>query len=260
MGAKRDAAIAEVRAMMGLRPILASVALLAAVGIVGLIGVTLPVQAQGTILMGLDMNTAGNTASSLGSIQSCYALAWSGAPFDGVVDWTIDAYVAGDTQAPTVYDAWITYDNSKVHVLQTAPTNPLIKMPGALNLSGYQDGKASFAAEYTAPPYNGIAGDGTLVRVGLDFGGSGVLTFDFAKGAYRSQAGLHSVATMSGRLAVNTSCPAVGGIAELPDVAEGADSSPDRVVLAAVAMAGATGLTLAATYARRRWRSRSGQR
>ena len=247
--------------MVNSRTILVSVAMLAAVGLVQLIGATLSAQAQGPIQMGLDMNTAGNTASTLGPIQSCYELAWSGTPFDGVADWTIDVYVAGDTQAPIVYDAWITYDNSKVHVLQTAPTDPLIKMPlGALNLSGYQPGQASFAAMYKGSPYNGILGDGTLVRIGLDIGGSGLLTFDFAKGAYRSQAGLHSVATVTSRLAVNTTCPAVGGVAELPDVSKGADSSPDRVVLAAVAMAGATGLTLAATYARRRWRSRSGRR
>jgi len=245
--------------MVSLRLILASVVLLAAVGLLHLIGATLPAQAQGAIQMGLDMNTAGNTASTLGPIERCYEVAWSGTPFDGVADRTIDVYVIGDTQAPIVYDAWVTYDNSKVHVLQTAPTDPLIKMQGALNLSGYQAGQASFAAEYSAPPYNGIAGNGTLVRVALDIGSSGVLAFDFAKGAYRSQAGLHSVVTGPGQLAVNTGCPAVGGIAELPELVAGADSSRDRVVVTA-AVAGAIGLTLIATYAARGWRSRSVRR
>lgn len=175
-----------------------------------------------------------------------------------MADRTIDVYVTGDTQAPIVYDAWVTYDNSKVHVLQAAPTDPLVKMPlGALDLSGYQAGQASFAAEYSAPPYNGIAGNGTLVRIGLDIGGSGVLTFDFAKGAYRTQAGLHAVATVPGKLAVNTTCPSVGGLAELPDMAAPSDSSRDYLVAAGAAIAGAIGVILASTYAGRRWRGGS---
>jgi len=245
--------------MVDVRPILTSVGLLVAVGLLHLLGAALPVEAQGAIGMGLDMDTAGNTASTLGLVERCYELAWSGTPFDGVADRTIDVYVVGDTQAPIVYDAWITYDNSKVHVLQAAPTDPLIKMPGALNLSGYQAGQASFAAEYTAPPYNGIAGNGILVRIALDIGDSGVLTFDFAKGAYRSQAGLHSVATAPGQLAVNATCPSVGGIAELPELAASADSSRDRVVVTALAAA-VIGLTLVATYAGTRWRGRSVRR
>jgi hypothetical protein len=243
--------------MVDARPVLASMRLLVAVGLLCVFAGTVPAQAQGVTLMGLDMNTAGNTASTLGSIQGCYAVAWSGTPFDGVADRTIDVYVTGDTQAPIVYDAWITYDNSKVHVLQAAPTDPLIKMPGALNLSGYQPGQASFAAMYGDPPYNGIAGNGTLVRIGLDIGGSGVLTFAFARGTYRSQAGLHPVVTVPGQLAVNTACPAVvGGIAELPDAAASADSSADYVVVAGATAAGAIALALAATYTRRRRRSR----
>lgn len=49
--------------------------MLAAVGLVHLIGATLPAQAQGAIQMGLDMNTAGNTASTLGPIERCYEVA-----------------------------------------------------------------------------------------------------------------------------------------------------------------------------------------
>jgi len=240
--------------MVNARAVLARIGLLVAVGLLCVFGRAVPAQAQGAIQMGLDMNTAGNSASTLGIVQLCHQLSWSGTPFDNVADWTVDVFVRGDTQAPTVYDAWITYDNNKVHVLQSAPTNPLIKMPGALNLSTYQQGQANFAAMYSAPPYNGIPGDGALVRVGLDIGGSGVITFAFAKSAYRSQAGLHSVATVTSRLAVNTTCPAVGGIAELPHLAANADSSPDRVVVAAAAAAGAIGLALAAAYARRRRR------
>src|SRR4030042_5885139 len=160
--------------MAGVRPVLARLGLLVAVGLLCAIGATPAAQAQGAIQMGLDMNTAGTTASTLGIVQLCHQVAWSGTPFDGVADRTVDVFVRGDTQAPIVYDAWIAYDNSKVHVLQTAPTDPLIKMPlGALNLSGYQPGQASFAAMYDGPPYNGILGDGTLGRMGPASGGHG---------------------------------------------------------------------------------------
>ena len=247
--------------MVGVRPVLARLGLLVAVGLLCVIGGTPAAEAQSAVQMGLDMNTAGNTASTLGIVQVCQQVAWSGTPFDGVADRTIDVFVRGDTQAPIVYDAWITYDNNKVHVLTGTPTAPLIKMPGASNLSGYEAGQASFAAMYSGlPPYDNIAGDGTLVRVGLDIGGSGLLTFDFANGAYRSEAGLHSVATVPGQLAVNSTCPAVGGIAELPDLAASADSSPDYVIVAGATAAGAIGLALAATYARRRRRSRAVRR
>ena len=52
--------------MVNSRTILVSVAMLAAVGLVHLIGATLPAQAQGAIQMGLDMNTAGTPPARLG--------------------------------------------------------------------------------------------------------------------------------------------------------------------------------------------------
>jgi hypothetical protein len=203
--------------------------------------------------MGLDMETTGNTASTLGSIQQYYQIDWSCTPFDGVADWTIDVYVTGDTQAPTAYDAWVTYDNSKVHVLQVAPTDPLIKMPGAINLSTYYPEKAAFGASYLSPPYNGTLGNGTLVTIALDIGGSGLVTFGFAKGAYKSASGRHTVTTVPAQLAINRTC-SVGGIAELPDVASGA-GSPTRypMVLAVAAVTGAVVLGAGAMYARMRW-------
>jgi hypothetical protein len=201
--------------------------------------------------MGLDMEVTGNFASTLGPIQRCYEVAWSGTPFDGVADWTIDVYVTGDTQAPRSYDAWVTYDNSKVHVLQVAPTDPLIKMPGAMNLSTYYQERAAFGASYFSPPYNGTLGNGTVVRIALDIGGSGLVTFGFANGAYRSEAGLHSVTTVSAQLAINRTCSSsVGGLAELPDVASGTGSSGQYSLAVAVgAVTGAIVLVAGAMYA-----------
>ena len=190
---------------------LATVGLIVVVAVLALASGPRTSEAQGAIDMGLDMEITGNTASTLGPVDGCYELAWSGTPFDGVADWTIDVYVSGDTQSPLAYDAWVTYDNAKVHVLQSAPTDPIIKMPDAENLSGYQVGQASFGAIYLDLPYNGIPGDGTLVRIGLDIGGSGIVAFAFAKGAYVSHPGnlQHMVTTVAAQLAINEDCPAV---------------------------------------------------
>jgi len=240
--------------VLNVRSVLVGTGLFVAVAVLAVASVTRTSEAQGGIEMGLDMKTTGNTASTLGPIQPCYQVAWSGTPFDGIPDWTIDVYVRGDTQAPTVYDAWVTYDKNKVRVLQGAPTDPLIKMPGALNLSGYQEGQSSFAAQYSSPPFNGISGNGTLVSIGLDIGSSGVIAFQFAKGAYRSEAGLHPVTTVAGRLAINSTC-AVGGIAELADGKPGsAASSLNRyyIALAGALALGAIAVATGALYARKR--------
>ena len=202
----------------------ATAALILAMAILALASGTRSSQAQGPIDMGLDMEITGNAADALGPIERCYELAWSGTPFDGIADWTIDVYVTGDTLSPQAYDAWVTYDDNKVHVLQAAPTDPRIKMPGAMDLSGYQVGQASFGAIYLNPPYNGIPGDGTLVRIGLDVGASGLVAFGFAKGAYISAPGSlqHSVTTLGGQLAINNTC-AVGGAV---DISEGGANTP----------------------------------
>ena len=100
--------------------------------------------------------------------------------FDGVSDYDIDVYVQGDTQAPMAYDAWVTYDATKVHI--AAPgTSTLIKLPGASYLGDAlpdTDGMFIAGSVYLSGG-PGIAGDGALVRLGLDIGGSGVVTFDF---------------------------------------------------------------------------------
>jgi hypothetical protein len=262
---------------------LATVGLILAVAVLALASGTRTSQGQGAVDMGLDMEITGNTASTLGPVDGCYELAWSGTPFDGVADWTIDVYVAGDTLSPLAYDAWVTYDNAKVHVLQVAPTDPLIKMPGAMNLSGYQVGQASFGVIYPNPPYNGIPGDGTLVRIGLDVGASGFVAFGFAKGAYISAPGSlhHAVTTVAAQLAINEDCPAgptpspsVGGAVEIhvngsdgaadsgpgpetsvdPSAASGAGSSTwYYAALAGGAAAMVLAVVSGAWYAKRRW-------
>jgi hypothetical protein len=202
----------------------ATVGLALAVGVLAVVGGAPSSQAQDAIEMGLDMEITGNTATTLGSVEQCYEVAWSAEPFDGIADWTIDVYVGGDTQAPVAYDAWLTYDNNKVHVLQEAPTDPLIKMPGALDLSSYHEGKAAFGVIYLDPPDEGISGDGTLTRAGLDMGGSGLVAFELAEGAYRSAAGLHPVTTMAAELAINALCP--GGDADGDGVLNADDNCP----------------------------------
>jgi hypothetical protein len=217
--------------------------------------------AQGAIEMGLDMVTTGNTANTLGSIQTCYRVTPSGTSFDGVADWTIDVYVAGDTQAPTAYDAWVTYDSSVIHVLDSG-TDALTKLPGASDFTTDEDsgpikssdGELDAGALYLSGG-PGIAGDGTIVRIGLDINfaaGPTVVTFGFAKGKYRSAAGLHTVTTVAGRLAINGTC-SVGGIAELPDVASGAASSSRySMALALAVVTGAIVLAAGAVYAGKR--------
>jgi hypothetical protein len=57
----------------------------------------------------------------------------------------------------------------------------------------------------------GLAGDGALLRLGLDIGGSGVVTLALNPpplSAYASQIGVHSVTlAQQATLAVNQDCP-----------------------------------------------------
>jgi uncharacterized membrane protein len=232
--------------------------------------------AVGTIEMGIDPETTGNTATTLGTLERCVRVDVPSPAFDGVSDHNIDVYVKGDTQALTAYDASVVYaavndgcpavadpstladpetgdqclnsadddgDNTTndgcpqvgasaesgteckgidkadddgdaiVHV--TAPgTNTLIKMPGAMDLSdALPDSDATFAAGalyLSGGP--GPAGDGALVRLGLDIGGSGLVTFALNPAplsAYASQAGTHDLTLVSAQLAINQDCPAL---------------------------------------------------
>jgi hypothetical protein len=183
-----------------------------------LVGTLGGAHAQGNVDFDIDPDVAGNTASSIGpaGLQDCLRLDGSGG-FDGSVDQTIDVVVQGDTQAPTAYDAWVTYDNSIIHVLDSG-TDALVKLPGAADFTTDEDpgpvkssdGQLDAGALYfSGGP--GIAGDGAIVRIGLDINfaaGPTVVTLGFGKGGYTSAAGAHLTTTGTGLLAINQDCAA----------------------------------------------------
>jgi hypothetical protein len=165
--------------------------------------------AQGVVNFDIDPDTTGNSANTLGTVEDCVEISPGALTFDGVSDYVVDIVVTGDTQAPIAYDAGFVYDQSIVHV--AAPgTNDLIKMPGAIAFSDTlpdSDGVYHAGVLYFAG--SGTPGDGTLVRIGLDIGGSGVVTFSLQPDpntAYFSGAGTHPTTVDSGMLAINTSC------------------------------------------------------
>jgi len=226
--------------------------------------------ALGTVEMGIDPDTTGNTAGTLGTLERCVRVDIPSPTFDDISDYNIDVYVKGDTQAPIAYDAWVTYaavndgcpavadpetgdacfntvdddgdgtvndgcpqvgpsaesddqcegqdkvdDDGDAIVHVAAPgTDARIKMPGALDLSeALPDSDGTFAAGagyLSGGP--GTTGDGALVRLGLDIGGSGVVTFFVNSpphSAYVSDAGPHNLTLMPAQLAINENCPAV---------------------------------------------------
>jgi len=199
--------------------------LLAVVAVSSLVGVWLlrggdgSTRAQGeAVEMGIDPEVTGNTASTLGTLQDCVRIDVASPAFDGVSDYDIDVYVQGDTQAPAAYDAWVTYDATKVHIA-SPDTNTLIKLPGAGSFGDAvpdSDGRFVAGAAYLSGGA-GIAGDGSLVRLGLDIGGSGLVTLDFdpqpAGTSYVSAGGEHPITRSTAQLAINEDCPP-GGRAE----------------------------------------------
>ena len=183
-----------------------------------LVGTLGGAHAQGSVDFDIDPDVAGNTASSIGArgIEDCLRLDGSGG-FDGSVDQTIDVVVQGDTQAPTAFDAWVTYDNNVIHVLDSG-TDTLNKLPGASDFTTDEDpgpikssdGQMDAGALYLSGG-PGIAGNGTLLRIGLDINfaaGPTVVNLGFAKGGYRSAAGAHPTTIGTGLLAINQDCAA----------------------------------------------------
>jgi hypothetical protein len=167
--------------------------------------------AQAVVNFDVDPETTGNTASTLGTVENCAEIVVASPAFDGVSDYNIDIVVAGNTLAPIAWDAQMNYDQSKVHI--AAPgTNTLIKLPGATDFSDspLPDTNGVFV---TGGVYlsggPGTAGNGTIVRVGLDIGGSGVVNFTLNPDpgtAYASAAGTHPTTVDGGALAINGSC------------------------------------------------------
>ena len=220
-------------------------------------------QAQGTVDFDIDPEIAENDADTLGTVEDCYEVTcpsanctWNGSSsFDDVSDYEIDIVVSGDTQAPTAYDVSLNYDSNKVHIAEPGADRP-VKLPGAFPYGEPlpdSDGTFGAGAMYLMGG-PGIEGDGTLVRVGLDIGASGVVAFSLnaaLQTAYTSDAGSHPITLDSGRLAINDSCaiPPVGGIAELPDVSELAGRN--YIALAGIGAAVAA-FVAGGWYARRR--------
>jgi len=224
--------------------------------------------AGGAIEMGIDPQTTGNTASTLGTLEPCVRVNVPSPAFDGVSDYNIDVYVKGHTQAPVAYDASVVYaavndgcpaldesetgaqclnsvdddgdtevndgcpqvgattesgeqcaggqdDDGDVIVHVVAPgTDDDIKLPSSLCLSDAlpdSDGVFIAGAVYLAGG-PGTASDGALVRLGLDIGGSGLVTFALNPpplSGYASGAGEHNLTFVSARLAINQDCPGV---------------------------------------------------
>jgi hypothetical protein len=152
-------------------------------------------QLGGAIEMGIDVDTTGNTANTLGAVESCVRVDMPNPSFDGVSDYNIDIYVKGDTQPPRADNHRLKWDNADaVHIADPGSESPW--NAGVLYMTG-------------GP---GIPGDGTLTRIGLDIGGSGVVTFTLSPEPfddYASDAGNHpvSVDPAGATLAINTDCP-----------------------------------------------------
>jgi hypothetical protein len=163
--------------------------------------------------MGIDPETTGNTASTLGTLERCVRVDVPNPAFDGVSDYNIDVYVKGDTQAPIAYDASANYDQNIVHI--AAPgTDTLVKMPDAVESTTEivpdSDGTFTAGVIYFDPTKFGTPGDGVLVRLGLDIGGSGLITFALNPpplSAYASGEGIHTLTLASAQLAINQDCP-----------------------------------------------------
>jgi hypothetical protein len=191
----------------------------------------------GAVEMGIDPEVTGNTATSLGTLEYCVRVDIESPAFDNVSDYVVDVYVKGDTQAPAGYDAWVTYDAGKVHIV--APTtDALLKLPGASTFTDAvpdSDGKFVASVGYLSGG-PGTAGDGTLVRLGLDIGASGLVSFDFDSpgpaAAYYSpgedQPVPHPVTRMAALLAINVDCPP-GGRPEPSPTPDRAEATPTPV-------------------------------
>ena len=169
-------------------------------------------QAQGNVDFDIDPEITGNGVNTLGMVEDCVRVNVPSPAFDGVSDYNIDIVVTGDTEAPMGYDASLNYDPTKVDIAPPG-TDPLIKLTGAgaMDLSDPlpdSDGTYAASALYLAGG-PGTAGNGTIVRVGLDIGASGVVTFSLnaaPETAYKSGAGSHPITLGTGTLAINQDC------------------------------------------------------
>lgn len=158
-----------------------------------------------------------------------------------------------------------------MHIVNSG-TDGNIKMPGADVGGGDEalplpdaDGKFiggwMFFAVTPNPGANTYIGDGPLLRLGLDIGAPGVVTFSFDElgssylsirpGGWPNEQS-HPLTFRSARLAINDSCaiPPVGGIAQLPPLSDW--PSRNYTPLGGLAAVAAITLVAGGWYARMR--------
>jgi len=176
-------------------------------------------QAQGTVNFDVDPEVTGNTANTLGVVEDCVRVDVDvSGGFDGSSDYVIDIVVTGDTQAPTAYAASLTYASDKIHIADPG-TDTDIKLQGAVDWS---EPRPDSDGTYQASVVYGMGGpgtadDGTITRVGLDIGSSGLVQFyliDYPWTYYDSIAGSHLITLDDAWLAINEPCPGEPGEAD----------------------------------------------
>jgi hypothetical protein len=209
-----------------------------------------PAAAEAPLVMGIDPQTTGNTCGpspadcTLGTVESCVRVDVAEPSFDGASDYVIDVYVddpEGIAPAPAIYDAWVYYDQNIVHIADPG-TDGKIRMPGADFPGGDEfalpdsDGRFvggwMFLVATPEPGVNTYIGDGPLLRLGLDIGASGVVTFTLDElGSSYSSLGpaLHPLTFQTAQLAINEDCPrgGEGAGAESPTPAASPEPSPE---------------------------------
>jgi len=167
-------------------------------------------QAQDTVNFDVDPNVTGNSPNTLGTVEECVRVDVDvSGGFDGNIDYSIDIVVTGDTQAPTGYTASLAYHSGKIHIVD--PTDTDIKLQGAVDGSESRpdsDGTYDASVMYIMGG-PGTAGNGTITRVGLDIGSSGLVTFYLIAEttSYTSGAGSHQITLDDAWLAINMPCP-----------------------------------------------------
>jgi hypothetical protein len=127
-------------------------------------------QASPEISMGVDANPAGNTATSLGSIESCIQVS-TGSTFD------VDIFVRDVTDL-LVWQAYFVYNPSVIKVIDRDVDQFLAANAGSnvFDLSASvpdADGGYSVAAVDVAEPVTHDSGDGVLARLTLEAVGPG---------------------------------------------------------------------------------------
>ena len=177
--------------------------------------------AGGAVEFSVDVEPTGNDADTIGpgGIQRCVRIDVSTTSFDDVSDYNVDVVVTGDTAPPVAYNLELNWTNTSLAHVAAPGTDTLIKMPGASDFSippPDSDGVWDVGVTYVTVNKGGIAGDGTLARVGLDINGGGgsaqgIVDFTFTPSPLTEYASTkvnpHPQTLTTSRLAINQDCP-----------------------------------------------------